>query len=177
MKFSEDILKEFNLEPNEERLPVNIMQISEMLEFLKTCADRIVQKSEKYMKTTDADVQWDCIDIVTVKLNDFVQVFKDLVIFMRKEEGTYTVGTSLRCCMNSYDTFEFQQTEEEKIFLRELLLRNEITHDYFNREMHQQKLIWIMKNCSGGALDVYNNIAVYCKEHGLLEKYANKNVQ
>ena len=74
MKFSEDILKEFNLEPNEERLPVNIMQISEMLEFLKPCADRIVQKSEKYMKTTDADVQWDCIDIVTVKLVRFFVV-------------------------------------------------------------------------------------------------------
>lgn len=50
------------------------MQISEMLEFLKTCADRIVQKSEKYMKTTDADVQWDCIDIVTVKLVRFFVV-------------------------------------------------------------------------------------------------------
>lgn len=175
MKFSEDILKEFNLEPEEEKLPINIMQISDMLGFLKSCAERIVQKSEKYKNTTDVDVQLDCMDIVTVKLNDFVQVFKDLVIFMRKEEGTYVSGTSLRYCMNSYDTFAFSQTEEEKIFLRELLLRNEITHDYFNREMHQQKLIWIMYNCSSGALDVCNNIAVYCEEHGLLEKYADKN--
>lgn len=31
---------------------------------------------------------------------------------------------------------DFSRTEEEKIFLRELLLRNEITHDYFDREMH-----------------------------------------
>ena len=175
MKFSEDILKEFNLEPEEEKLPVNIMQIKDMLDYLKTCADRIVQKSEKYRNAEDADEQLDCMDIVTAKLNDFVQVFKDLVVFMRKEEGTYFSGNSLRYCMSSYDTFGFQQTEEEIFFLRELLLRNEITHDYFNREMHQQKLIWIMQNCSSGALDVYKNIAIYCEEHGLLEKYADKN--
>lgn len=35
MKFSEDVLKEFNLTPEEEKEPVNIMQISEMLQFLK----------------------------------------------------------------------------------------------------------------------------------------------
>lgn len=100
----------------------------------------------------------------------FVQVFKDLVIFMRIEEGTYKNGTSLRYCMISYDTFEFQQTEEEKVFLRELLLRNEITHDYFNRELHQKKLIWIMENCSNGALDVYHNLEMYCRQHDLLDK-------
>lgn len=69
MKFSEDILKTFNLNPEEEREPVNIMQIGEMLQFLKTCAERIVQKSEKYMKTIEADEQLDCIDIVTQKRN------------------------------------------------------------------------------------------------------------
>lgn len=175
MKFNEDILKEFNLAPEEEKEPVNIMQISEMLQFMKVCADRIVQKSEKYVKTYDADEQLDCIDIVTAKLNDFVQVFKDLVVFVRKEEGTYKSGTSLRYCMNSYDTFEFQKTEAEKTFLRELLLRNEITHDYFNRELHQQKLIWIMENCSMGSLDVYHNLESYCRNHNLLEKYADKN--
>lgn len=175
MKFSVDILKEFDLDPEEEKEPVNIMKISEMLQFMKVCADRIVQKSEKYTKTYDADEQLDCIDIVTAKLNDFVQVFKDLVVFLRKEEGTYKNGNSLRYCMNSYDTFEFQQTEAEKIFLRELLLRNEITHDYFNRELHQQKLIWIMENCSVGSLDVYHNLDIYCREHNLLDRYADKN--
>lgn len=176
MKFNEDILKEFNLTPKEEKEPVNIMQIQEMLQFLKSCAERIVQKSEKYIKTTDADEQLDCMDIVTVKLNDFVQVFKDLMIFIRKEEGTYKSGTSLRYCINSYDTFGFQQTEAEKNFLRELLLRNEITHDYFNRELHQQKLIWIMENCNYGSMDVYCNLESYCDKHGLLDKYADKNV-
>ena len=116
----------------------------------------------------------DCIDIVTAKLNDFTQVFKDLVIYMRQKEGTYKNGNSLRFCMTSFDTFGFRQTEEEKTFLRELLLRNEITHDYFNRELHQQKLIWIMVNCSQGALDVYNEINNYCLNHDLLESYVNK---
>lgn len=176
MKFNEDILKEFNLTPKEEREPVNIMQIKEMLQFLKSCSERIIQKSEKYIKTTDADEQLDCMDIVTVKLNDFVQVFKDLMIYIRKEEGTYKSGTSLRYCINSYDTFGFRQTEAEKVFLRELLLRNEITHDYFNRELHQQKLIWIMENCSYGSKDVYYNLKSYCDKYDLLDKYADKNV-
>ena len=175
MKFNEDILKQFNLTPEEEKEPVNIMRISEMLQFMKSCSDRIVQKSQKYMNTVDADEQLDCMDIVTVKLNDFVQVFKDLIIFIRKEEGTYKNGTSLRYCMSSYDTFDFHQTEVEKIFLREMLLRNEITHDYFNRELHQQKLIWIMENCSEGSLDVYYNLEKYCSNHNLLDRYTDKN--
>ena len=132
MKFSEDIIKGFNLEPLEEKEPVNIMQVEDMLQFMKNCAERIVQKSEQYIKTNDVEVQMDCID---------------LVIYMRQKEGTYKNGNSLRFCMTSFDTFGFRQTEEEKTFLRELLLRNEITHDYFNRELHQQKLIWNMVNC------------------------------
>lgn len=106
MKFNEDILKQFNLTPEEEKEPVNIMQIREMLQFMKSCSDRIVQKSQKYMKTMDVDEQLDCMDIVTVKLNDFVQVFKDLIIFIRKEEGTHKNGSSLQYCMSSYDTFD-----------------------------------------------------------------------
>lgn len=88
MKFSEDIIKGFNLEPLEEKEPVNIMQVEDMLQFMKNCAERIVQKSEQYIKTNDVEVQMDCIDIVTAKLNDFTQVFKDLVIYMRQKEGT-----------------------------------------------------------------------------------------
>lgn len=45
MKFSEDILKELGLEPDREKEPVNVMRISEMLEFMKQCANRIVNKS------------------------------------------------------------------------------------------------------------------------------------
>ena len=113
MKFSEEILKEFNISSQIQKEPVNVMQISEMLQFIKVCAERIDLKSKTYVNTLEADVQLDCIDIVTVKLNDFVQVFKDLIIFIRKDEGTYKGSTSLRYCMSSYDTFEFQQTEVE----------------------------------------------------------------
>jgi len=170
MKFSEDILKAFDLELEEAREPVNVMQIREMLEFMKICAERIDQKSRYYRNCDDADTQMDCIDIVTAKLNDFTQVFKDLVIFLRKEEGTYKGGKSLRYCMAGFDSFDFVQTESEKLFLRELLLRNEITHDYFNRELHQQKLIWMMLNCSDGGLDVYRNLYDYCVENHLLNR-------
>ena len=51
MKFSEDIIKGFNLEPLEEKEPVNIMQVEDMLQFMKNCAERIVQKSEQYIKS------------------------------------------------------------------------------------------------------------------------------
>ena len=176
MKFSEDILRQFDLEPQEEREPVNVMQIREMLEFMRQCAERIVKKSRKYLECSDEETKEDCIDIVTARLNDFTQVFKDLMIFMRKEEGTHNGGTSLRYGMTSFETFDFEQTEEEKLFLRELLLRNEITNDYFNRELHQQKLIWIMQHCADGAVDVYNNIYEYCSKKNLLKKYADKNV-
>lgn len=176
MKFNEDILKAFDLDASDEKMPVDVMQVQEMLSFLKLCAERIRQKSKIYADTMDADLQMDCIDIVTAKLNDFAQVFRDLVIFMRKAEKTYRGGNSLRYCMASYDTFGFEQTENEKSFLKELLIRNEITHDYFNRELHQQKLIWIMMNCSEGAIDVFENLNRYCGEHQLLNQFANKNL-
>ncbi|MDO5418174.1 MAG: hypothetical protein Q4F29_13305, partial [Lachnospiraceae bacterium] len=162
MKFSADVLKQFNLEPEEEKEPVNVMKISEMLDFMKVCAERIDSKSKRYIECGDAEVQMDCMDIVTAKLNDFTQVFKDLIIFMRKEERTHKGGVSLRYCMVSFDTFGFEKTEAEQAFLKELLLRNEITHDYFNRELHQQKLIWIMTNCSQGAVDVCDDLRTYC---------------
>lgn len=174
MKFSAELLKDFDLSPQDEKEPVNVMKISEMLDFLKQTAERIHNKSQLFQSTSDANIQLDCMDIVTTKLNDFVQVFRDISIFMRIQEGTHKDITSLRYCITSYDTFPFNQTENEKLFLQELLLRNEITHDYFNRELHQQKLVWLMQNCSDGALDVYYNLQNYCAEHQLLELYANK---
>lgn len=175
MKFSEELLKEFDLQPEAEKEPVNIMQISEMLEFMETCASRIDRKSQVYQETGDEETRMDCIDIVTAKLNDFTQVFRDLVIFMRKEEGSDQSSGSLRYCVSSYDTFGFKQAQKEQDFLKEMMIRNEITHDYFNRDIHQQKLIWIMENCSAGALDIVKNIEGYCSEAGILEKYARRN--
>ena len=174
MKFSEDILKSLNLDVQEERVPVNVMKVSELLAFLKMCAERIVRKSDQYYKEDDVEIRMDCMDIVTAKLNDFTQAFKDLVIFMRKQEGSYRGGESLRYCINSYDTFGFNQSEQERTFLKELLLRNEITHDYFNRELHQQKLVWIMQNCANGAVDLYENLYQYCQKNNLMEKYIEK---
>lgn len=175
MKFSEEILKELNLEQRQEKEPVNVMRVDDMLEFMENCAVRIQSKSRVYSETLDADIRLDCIDIVTAKLNDFAQVFMDLIIFMRKKEYTYKGGTSLRYCISSFDTFGFEQTECEKTFLKELLLRNEITHDYFNHELHQQKLIWIMNNCSDGAMEVYHDIKEYCTEKNFSLLYVDKN--
>ncbi len=177
MRFSEDILKAFDLEAEEERDPVNIMQVQEAIIFIKECATRIVRKSEQYMHTLDAEIQMDCIDIVTTKLNDFTQVFKDIMIFIRQDEGTYRGTGSLRYCISSYDTLDFSQTDVEQEFLRALLLRNEITHDYFNRELHQQKLIRLMENCSYGSMDICEHLEEYLKKQGLMEQYINKNVR
>lgn len=176
MKFNEELLKKLNISPITKKEPVNVIQIKEALNFMEQCAKRIKEKSDCYTKAIDANIELDCIDIVTSKLNDFVQVFKDLIIAMRKYEGTYNGNSqSLRYAMSSYDTFGFEQTSQEKNFLKELLLRNEITHDYFNWEIHQQKLISLMTQCSDGALDVYDNLYKYCKENNLLEKYLDKN--
>ena len=130
-------------------------------------------KGELYCISKDADVQLDCLDIVALKLNDFTQAFRDLVIFIRKKDGATKTGKSLRYSITSYDTLGFQQTDSEKDLLRELTIRNEITHDYFNYELHQQKLIWIIENCSKGAMDVYENLFNYCQEQNLLDCYVN----
>lgn len=122
MKFSEELLKSMNLNPIVEKEPVNVMQVREMLLFLKKSAERICQKSELYCIIKDADVQLDCLDIVALKLNDFTQAFRDLVIFIRKKDGATKTGKSLRYSITSYDTVGFQQTDSEKDFLRELTI-------------------------------------------------------
>lgn len=175
MKFSEEILEQFDIEPAVEHEPVNVMKVRDMLDFLRSSAERIVQKSHLYLETDDVNLEMDCLDIVTAKLNDFAQVFRDLILFMLNERGTKRTNPSLRYSIAAFDTFGFQQTEAEQLFLQELLLRNEITHDYFNREMHQQKLIWIMTNCCEGALDIHRDMEKYCEENGLLDKYADNN--
>ena len=107
MKFSEELLKDFDLELTDKKGPVNVMQVKNMLLFLRACAERIIQKSQGYQGTKDVEIQMDCLDIVTAKLNDFTQVFSDLVIFMRKEEGTHKMASSLRYCISSYDIWFF----------------------------------------------------------------------
>lgn len=124
MKLDDSIIDQFNLEPEDDREPVNVMRVSELLDFLKESATRIVSKSQQYFSTEDADIQADCLDIVG-----------------------------------------------------ELLLRNEITHDYFNREIHLRKLIALMQNYSEGALDVYKQLAMICQDRGLLDKYVDKNAR
>lgn len=174
----DSIIDQFNLEPEDDREPVNVMRVSELLDFLKESATRIVSKSQQYFSTEDADIQADCLDIVAIRLNDFAQAFIDIVIFIRKSEGSYnSKSSSLRYCVTSYDTLVNNQKEEEKHFLGELLLRNEITHDYFNREIHLRKLIALMQNYSEGALDVYKQLAMICQDRGLLDKYVDKNAR
>ena len=178
MKLDDSIIDQFNLEPEDDREPVNVMRVSELLDFLKESATRIVSKSQQYFSTEDADIQADCLDIVAIRLNDFAQAFIDIVIFIRKSEGSYNgKSSSLRYCVTSYDALVNNQKEEEKHFLGELLLRNEITHDYFNREIHLRKLIALMQNYSEGALDVYKQLAMICQDRGLLDKYVDKNAR
>lgn len=178
MKLDDSIIDQFNLEPEDDREPVNVMRVSELLDFLKESATRIVSKSQQYFSTEDADIQADCLDIVAIRLNDFAQAFIDIVIFIRKSEGSYNgKSSSLRYCVTGYDTLVNNQKEEEKHFLGELLLRNEITHDYFNREIHLRKLIALMQNYSEGALDVYKQLAMICQDRGLLDKYVDKNAR
>ncbi len=178
MKLDESILNQFDLDPNENREPVNVIKVSELLTFLKESSSRIVSKSEQYFKTTDADIKADCLDIVAMRLNDFAQAFIDVVIFIRKNEGSYNgKSTSLRYCISSYDTLVENQTDVEKQFLGELLLRNEITHDYFNRDIHQQKLIALMQNCAEGAADACDHLSSICEKKSLLEKFVDKNAK
>ena len=176
MKLDESILEQFDLDPSEDREPVSVMRVSEMLDILKENADRIIRKSTQYFNSNDIDLQVDCIDIVSIRLNDFVQVFIDLLIFLRIKEGTYNGHSdSLRYCISSYDSFFEDQTPEERKFLENLLLRNEITHDYFNRELHQQKLITMMQNDISGAREAYQRLYDYCSAHALLSEFINKN--
>ncbi len=77
----------------------------------------------------------------------------------------------------SYYSFVNEPQDIEKQFLAELLLRNEITHDYFNREMHLQKLIALMHNCAEGSVEVYKQLAHICEYKNLSGKYVDRNTR
>ncbi len=57
MKLDESIINQFNLNPNESREPVNTMKVADLLDFIKESSVRIVNKSELYIKTEDADAK------------------------------------------------------------------------------------------------------------------------
>ena len=61
VKFSEEILKQLGLESVEKKEPVNVMRVSEMSRFMKPCAERIANKSRKYIECSDEETKMDCI--------------------------------------------------------------------------------------------------------------------
>ena len=61
VKFSEEILKQLGLESVEKKEPVNVMRVSEMSRFMKPCAERIANKSRKYIECSDVETKMDCI--------------------------------------------------------------------------------------------------------------------
>ena len=77
MKLDLSILEQLDIDPHESREPVYAMRVSDMLVMLKEDADRIIARSDRFFSTEDADVQADCIDIVSARLNDYVQVFME----------------------------------------------------------------------------------------------------
>lgn len=175
MKLSEELLEAFDLEALTSKEPINIMKVSEVLEKLKFASDRIIKKSDLYIYNQDADIQLDCIDIVSSQLNDFVQIFKDLMLFIySKQESSNGGKDSLRFCMNLYDLLGFAQTPDEKGFLRELTLRNELTHDYFNSELNRQKLETLMISYSHGSADIWRNLKDYCISNDYMDSIVDK---
>lgn len=154
----------------------NGMRVLEALDRLKESASRIVAKSELFFRSNDAEQQEDCLDIVTARIDDFVWHFIDIVLYIRKADGSYNgKDTFLQYCITSYNELVKSQSEEEKQFLGEIQLFKEIMYDYFNRELYHKKLIALMQNCAGGAVDVYSQLAALCKERGLIDKYMDKN--
>ena len=65
----------------------NVMRVSEMSRFMKQCAERIANRSRKYIECSDVETKMDCIDIVTARLNDFTQVFRRYNNFYTKRRG------------------------------------------------------------------------------------------
>jgi len=173
VKIDPEIIKSMNMEVKPERIQVNTSLCKDVLDFIKQSSDRIIKKSDLYVTSEDADVQCDCIDIVAFRLNDFVQSFIDLVSFISKKEGVFNRGdsaVSLRYCISLYEKIFDGLTDKENMFLEKILLRNEITHDYFNREYHQEELKSLMVSCASGSVDVVERLYSYCANKELLNE-------
>ena len=173
MKIDPEVIKSMDLDIQPTRIQVNALSSKDILDFMKESSERIIAKSDLYLASDNADVQCDCIDIVAFRLNDFVQSFIDVMVFIKKKQGDFNreeKSVSLRYCISSYESLFMEMTEKESKFLEKVLLRNEITHDYFNREYHQEELKSLMVSCSDGALDIVERLKEYCEKNGLLNE-------
>lgn len=175
MKISKTILDSYNVIPIQSRVPKNNMKIEEIISMLESDCQRFKEKSDLYLKTDDPNIKMDCIDIAITKINDIIQIFKDISFFIEKRENrTIEKTKSLRASIRFYQSLDLEHSENEMKFLDNLLLRNEITHDYFNRDIHYEELIEIIINYSQGAIDLSNAIRNYCFKKGYFNDYLNE---
>ena len=73
-------------------------------------------KGELYCISKDADVQLDCLDIVALKLNDFTQAFRDLVIFIRKKMAQQKRENLSDIALQAMILWDFSRQILKKIF-------------------------------------------------------------
>lgn len=137
---------------------------------MERISTKFYNKSVLYQNSSDCSLKEDIIDIVSSQLNKFVQAFKDIITFIsEKENNPLDKGSSLRRCVSECESI-LDINETGKDFLKELVLRNELTHDYFNFDINEQKLISIMYNCPDGALQICDAIKEYCIKKDILQE-------
>lgn len=175
MFISEEILKSFNL--NQEEVILKIRTVSEILDYLRKCSEKMMEKSDLYQSSQDANIREDCLDIFSSRLNSFTQAYKSLMNFLlEKNRESIPKDPSLGFFIRKYDSIieDDKQTKKESLFLEKLNSRNQVIHEYFNIQENEIKLFDIMINCVEGSLDVYKSLSDYCKEKGYTEEIVNK---
>lgn len=171
MQISEEILKQLNMQS--EDTVVKIDNVEETIEFLKKCANKIVEKSELYQKSNNNDEKEDLLDILSNRLNSFAQAFRDLVIFLLKKENIKVMDDpALNYTIKKYDFIvdDTKQTPKEKQFLEGLGSRNDIIHDYFDVMDNIKKIEIMIYNYADGSLDVCHSLEQYCIDKGYMDE-------
>lgn len=169
--FDENIIKKYNLSPESDGNKINKKSIKEILEELSEKSKRFDIKSQKYMKTDDVNEKLDIIDINTTVLNKITQRFIDVISYILRKENKISDkkgNISLRRCISEFTNL-VEVDIETRTFLKNLTLRNELTHDYFNEETNESKLVEIMINYADSPMKLSEYLYEYCKDNNLLE--------
>lgn len=175
IEINNDILKQFNFKPAKQNIITNGMKLEDMFDYMEKASNKIINKSELYQKTSNFETEEDCLDIASEKLNQFTQVFMDIIKYIRiKENCPLDKEDGLIKCCRIYKKLNKTRSDIENGFLEGLSLRNDLTHDYFNYISHRENLIKLLINYSHGSIEICNFLKNYCIKKNMMNDIITK---
>lgn len=168
MVFDNKILEQFGLSKNQ-KTERKGMTGEEILDFLRDRCFKIEQMDKQYHKSNDAFERDIAINAMSSYFNGYVQAFIDTVKYIaKKEHKALGKKAGIGSCVFSYKRLADNISFDEEEFLNNLIVRNELEHEYFSYDNTKQLLNAVLY--INGGFDIAETFEQYFVEHNMLQE-------